>query len=101
MLLGEDVEGAGPQLRPDARWVAEPHGKLAGREQFFEKVIDRVVARRAREDCLAARHRLPDELDDGRRLAGPRRSVNDRDIFRRQRELNRGELGGVQGERGA
>ena len=49
VLLDEDVERALAQLRQHAGRVAEPHRQFAGREQLFEQVIDRVVARGARQ----------------------------------------------------
>ena len=47
----------------------EPHRQFAGREQLFEQVIDRVVARAQASTRVAARDRLPDELDHGRGLS--------------------------------
>jgi hypothetical protein len=65
VLLGEQVERPGAQLGQDAGRVPEPHRALAGREQLLQEVIDRVVARGARQHRVAAPDGRANELDDG------------------------------------
>ncbi len=76
--------------------MAQTHGLLAVCEQTFEQVIDGQIAGGADQDFLAAANGVTDQLDEGRRLAGAGRTVDDGHILRGQGEPHGFALGVVE-----
>src|SRR5262249_12148509 len=69
--------------------VPESDPVLAGREQLFQQVVHRQVARGTGEYAFPATDSLADQLDHSRGFAGARRAVDDGEVLRRHRELDR------------
>ena len=95
------IERLTAQLGHDAGRMPQPHGPFAVSQQSLEEIVDRHVARPAGQHFLAAAHGPANQLDDGRRLAGPRRAMHKGHVAGRQGELHGGELAGVQAQRRA
>ena len=94
--LDEQVQRVIAQLGQHAGRVAQPHCPLAAAQQPLEDIIDRQIARGAGQHPASAAHRLTNHLDDGRRLAGAGRPVNQAHVARGKSELDRLALHGIQ-----
>ena len=57
--------------------MTEANRLLADRTSLSSRLSTAKIARRRRRDFFAAGGRLPNQLDNSRRLAGTRRAVND------------------------
>ena len=68
----------------------------AGGDEALEHVVHGDVGRRADEEPGLALYRLAEEGDEGRRLPGTRRPVDERQVQRAQRAVHRLLLRGVQ-----
>ena len=89
------VERDAHHRRQQPRRVADAHDaaqRAGAREQPLRQVVNRHVRRRRREHALAARHRLLDQLDERRRLAGAGRPVHERNRRRAQPDRHRAPL---------
>lgn len=69
--------------------VAQAHDAHARAQQALSQIVDCDVARRAGEHLLAASHHLPQELDEGRGLAGARWPMDQGHVLGLQREVHR------------
>ena len=88
MLLHEQIERVLAQLRQHAGRMAQPDRPLAEFQQLLEDVIDRQVARGAGQHLPPAADRLANHLDDGRRLAGAGRAVDQAHVAGGKGELH-------------
>ena len=77
MLFHHQIKGMFPKRRQDARGMAKPNRRLACSYQTLEQVVHRQIAGSAGEHLVATADRLTDKFDNGGRLAGARRTVDD------------------------
>ena len=88
VLFHEQIEGMFAQLRQHAGRMAQANRPFAERQQLLKDVIDRHIARRTGQHFPPATNRLANDFDDGRRLAGAGRAVDQADVAGGQGELH-------------
>ena len=87
--LGPDLQRVGEHCREHARRMTDPDAREARRGEALDEVVDGEVRGCGGEHLLPSRDRAPDDLHEHGGLAGPGRPVDERDVLRSVRELER------------